>query len=291
MTQPLWYLRQQDRVIGPFPVPQIREALRNGEITPDWLISLDQVDWISIRESGQFDAPDVALPGAADEARQAWLQERDQARQRWLNEGAGIQQAQDQPMDRERQVRQALDRDQLQTEALLEAEQRRGPPVLAGLVGLLVLLASIYLVWQGQKDQSDIEAGIELKAQCNAPLREAVNWNGCNKQGLAAPGVVARNTHMAGVNLEGARLAGADLSYGNLVGANLRNADLRGIRLSGVDLTGADLSGSDLSRADLRYAVLRQAVLNGVDLQGALLGNAVWPDGRSCPADAVGGCP
>lgn len=291
MSQPLWYLRQQDRVIGPFPVPQIREALRNGEITPDWLISLDQEDWLSIRESGQFDDLEGSVPPAADAEHQLWLQERQQARERWLGEGAGIDMAQPQDLDRQRQAQQALAQDLARTDALLRIGRERRPPLRAGLLALLVLVGSIYLIWQGQKGRTDIETGIDLKAQCNAPLAEAVNWDACDKRGLVAPGVVARNARMARINLEGAQMAGADLSYGNMVGANLRNANLQGLRLSGADLTGADLSGSDLTRADLRYAVLRHAFLNGVRLRETQLGNAVWSDGHVCPAEAVGGCP
>lgn len=290
MSQPLWYLRQHDRVIGPFPAPQVREFLRVGEITPDWQISLDEVDWIAIRDSGQFDEP-VRPDSASDTDRQAWRQEREQARQRWLNAGADIAQAEAQDMARERRVRQALAQDMAETDALLKQQQARRPPVVAGLLAILLLAGVIYLIWQGQPGQSGIQAGIGLQAQCAAPLAEAVNWNGCNKKGLVAPGVVARNTRMERVSLEGANLAGADLGYAALVQANLRNADLRGINLVGADLTGADLSGSDLSRADLRFAVMKNAVMSGVRLEGAQLGNATWPDGRICAEGALGTCP
>lgn len=291
MSQPLWYLRQLDRVIGPFPAPQIQEFLHNGEITPDWQISLDEVNWIGIRDSGQFDETEGRAPNGGDVDRQAWRQEREQARHRWLNDGSDIAQAEAQDMARERRVRQALVQDMAETDALLKQDQVRRPPVIAGLLALLLVVGIIYLIWQGQQGQSGIQAGIGLQAQCAAPLAEAVNWNGCNKHGLAAPGVVARNTRMERVNLEGANLAGADLSYAALAQANLRNADLRGINLTGADLTGADLSGSDLSRADLRFAVMKNAYLNGVRLEGAQLGNATWPDGRICAEGVLGTCP
>lgn len=291
MSQPLWYLRQHDRVIGPFPSPQIREFLRNKEITADWQISLDEVDWIAIRDSKQFEERDDPPAGEGDPERQSWHREREQARHRWLNDGSDIAQAEVQDMARERRVRQALAQDKAETDTLLRQEQSRRPPVIAGLLALLMLVGSIYLVWQGQKDEAGIQAGIGLRAQCEASLAEAVNWNGCDKQGLAAPGVVARNTRMERINLEGANLTGADLSYASLAQANLRNADLRGIKLSGADMTGADLSGSDLSRADLRFAVMKNASMNGVRLEGAQLGNATWPDGRICAEGALGVCP
>lgn len=294
MSQPLWFLRQHpgDRVIGPFPAQQVREFLQNGEITPSWEISLDEVDWLSILESGQFD-PEPTCPDKGNEemSRQAWREERAQARHRWLKDTADIRQAEAHDLTIERRVRQALAQDQFETDTLVRKQHNRRPPVVAGLLAILVVVGAIYFIWQGQKGESGIQAEFGLVANCASPLAEAVNWNRCDKRGLNAPGTVARNTRMERVNLEGANLAGADLRYAAMVMANLRSANLRGLNLSGADLTGADLSGSDLSRADLRYAVLKDARLDGVRLEGAQLGNAIWPDGHQCLEGAVGQCP
>ena len=294
MSQPLWFLRQHpgDRVIGPFPALQVREFLQNGEISPAWEISLDEMDWISILESGQF-TPEPAIPDAkqGEMSRQAWREERAQARHRWLKDTADISQAEAHDMAMERRTRQALAQDQFETDTLVRKQHARRPPVVAGLLAILVVMGAIYFIWQGQKGESGIQAEIGLVANCSAPLAEAVNWSRCDKRGLAAPNVSARNTRMERVNLERANLSGADLSYAAMVMANLRSADLKGLNLTGADLTGADLSGSDLSRADLRYAVLKDARLDGVRLEGTQLGNAVWPDGHQCGEGAVGQCP
>lgn len=294
MSQPLWFLRQQsgDRVVGPFPALQVREFLQNGEITPAWEISLDEVDWLTILESGQFE-PDPTGPdnGNAEMSRQAWREERAQARHRWLQDTVDISQAKSHDMAMERRTRQALAQDQLETDTLVRKQHDRRPPVVAGLLAMLVVVGAIYFIWQGQPGESDIQAEIGLVANCTSPLVEAVNWNRCDKRGLVAKGAVARNTRMERVNLEGANLAGADLGYAALVMANLRNADMKGLNLTGADLTGADLSGSDLSGADLRFAVLKDVRLDGVRLEGAQLGNAVWPDGHQCAEGALGQCP
>jgi hypothetical protein len=296
MSQPLWYLRQHPGgpVIGPFPAAQVREFLRNGEITPAWEISLDEKDWLTILESGQF-APEGAepsVPDASDEmSSQSWREERAQARHRWLHDTADIDQAEPHDLAMERRTRQALAGDRLETETLVQRQRQRRPPVVAGLLAVLVVLGAVYFIWQGQNRVSGIQAEIGLVANCAAPLADAVNWRRCDKRGLSASGVVARNTRMERVNLEGANLAGADLGYAALAMANLRNADLKGINLSGADLTGADLSGSDLSGADLRFTVLKDARLEGVRLAGARLGKAVWPDGHPCQEGAVGQCP
>lgn len=293
MSQPLWYLRKHhhDRVIGPFPALQVREFLQNGEITPSWEISLDEKDWLTILESGQFVAEQAVPTENGDMDRRAWREERAQARHRWLGDTADIEQTEPHDMAMERRTRQALAQDQIETDVLLHQAHDRRPPVVAGLLALLVLVGLIYFIWQGQQEVTGIQAEIGLVAQCSVPLVEAVNWSRCDKRGLVAPGTVARNTRMKGVNLEGANLAGADLGYAALPQAQLRNADLKGINLTGADLTGSDLSGSDLSGADLRFAVLKDARLVGVRLEGARLGKAVWPDGRQCAEEAIGQCP
>ena len=292
MSQPLWFLRNDDRVIGPFPVPQIREFMKNGEVTPDWEISLDEMDWLSIRESGQFeDDPEAPWATISDINRHVWREEREQARHRWLDDTGDLAQAKPHDLALERRTRQALAQDQVHTEALLQQEHGRRLPILSGLLTIMLVLGLGYFVWWGQQGESGIQAEIGQVANCSGPLTEAVNWTRCDKRDLVAPGVVARNTRMKRVNLEGANLAGADLSYAALGLANLRNANLQGINLSGSDLTGADLSGSDLSLADLRFAVLKDANLEGVRLEGAQLGKATWPDGHPCADEAVGQCP
>jgi hypothetical protein len=292
MSQPLWFLRHDDRVIGPFPAPQIQEFLKKGEVTPDWEISLDTVDWLSIRESGQFEETRSPTPTQGDDKDgHAWREEREQARQRWLDEAGGVAQAEPHDLDVERRARQALAQDQLQTDTLIQQEHGRRTPLVGGLLTVLLVLGIGYAVWWGQQGESGIQAEIGQVANCSAPLREATNWTRCDKRGLTAPGVAARNTRMERVILEGADLSGADLSYAALGMANLRNANLRGINLTGADLTGADLSGSDLTLADLRFAVLKDASLEGVRLEGAQLGKAIWPDGRQCVEGAVGQCP
>jgi hypothetical protein len=293
MSQPLWFLRQHRsaRVIGPFPALQVREFLQNGEITPAWEMSLDEQDWISLLESGQFN-PESSVPAENGEMNtRAWREERAQARHRWLHDTADIDQTEPHDLAMERRTRQALAQHQADIDDLLVKEHKRRPPVVAGLLALLVLVGLIYFIWQGQKEVTGIQAEIGLVAHCSAPLAEAVNWNRCDKRGLVAPGAVARNTRMAGVNLEGANLAGADLSYAALPQAHLRNADLKGINLTGADLTGSDLSGSDLSGSDLSFAVLKDARMEGVRLEGARLGKVVWPDGRQCAEEAIGQCP
>ncbi|MDF1523792.1 MAG: pentapeptide repeat-containing protein, partial [Trueperaceae bacterium] len=68
--------------------------------------------------------------------------------------------------------------------------------------------------------------------------------------------------------------------------------DFQGADFSGADLRGAHLAGADLRGADLRGANLEGAFAPGdaVKLDDALLGGAVWIDGRVCGAESVGTC-
>lgn len=293
MSQPLWYLRRShgERAIGPFPVLQVKEFLRNGEVTPAWEVSLDQVDWLTILDSGQFEMDGHAPATPVEIDRQTWREQRAEARHRWLQDTAEVDRAEPHDLAMDRRVRKALLQDQAHMDSLLEKEQNRRPPVIAGLLAVLVLVGVTYFIWQGQKETSTIQAEIALMPNCGAPLAEAVNWSRCDKRSFRAPGAKARNARMERVNLEGSSLTGADFSYANLARANLRNSDLRGLMLTGADLTGADLSGSDLSQADLSFAVLKDAALEGARLDGARLGRAIWPDGHQCAEGAAGQCP
>ncbi|MEW6677215.1 MAG: pentapeptide repeat-containing protein [Pseudomonadota bacterium] len=290
MSQPLWFLRHENRIVGPFPAPQVREFLKTGEITPDWEVSLDEADWLSIRDSGQFEEGHADWTQDKSREGQNWRAEREQARNRWLQEDQTLSKAQVHDLALERRARQAMAEHQAGTDTLIQAERSRKPPIVAGLAALLLLLGGVYFVATGQKDEPAIQAGISLKADCAQAPGEAVNLAGCDKRGLQAPGVVGRNMRLEGVNLDSANLAAADLSYGALARANLRNANLNGAKLVGVDLTGGDLSGADLRNTDLSYAVLKGARLEGTRLEGARLAKAVWITGETCPETALGQC-
>ena len=289
MAQSLWYLRHNGRVLGPFPSPQINEFLDSGDVTPDWEVSLNETDWLTIAESGQFDgmADDQDAPGTKDVP--AWRLERQKARQRWLGNEDLADSAVIHDPAKDRQVRQAIGRDHLRTEALLQADKRKRVSMAPTLMGILLLLILGVGIWWGQHEQP-IQTGIGAAAACSTPAADGVNWTHCDKRGLKLGGLRARNARMAKVRLDDAQLPGADLSYASLAGASLRNAQLTGARLVGVELGNADLSGADLSGADLRYAVLKGAALAGTRLDGVLLDKANWVDGRVCPEGSIGTC-
>ena len=291
MTQSLWYLRNAGKVYGPFPSPQIGEALRVGDIAPDWEISLDEVDWLSIADSGQFESELADGGGSVDPDSLVWRDERRKARERWLGGPHEAELPLPHDIEKDARTRLSVAQDHVRTEALLSAERSRRPPLWIFLLVTAALAGLGVSVWLGQ-DEQRIQAGIGLAAEadCAAPLANGVNWRACDRRGFALPGASARNAMLEKARLDDARLSGADLSYAVLRGASLRNADLSGARLTGADLRGADLGGADLSGADLGNAVLTEARVAGTRLAGARLDRTVWVDGRVCAPDSLGEC-
>lgn len=288
MAQSIWYLRHDDQVFGPFPPAQIEEAMHAGEVSPDWEVSLNGVDWLSIADSGQFKVEPVAWLNTDTQDNLSWHEQRKQARKRWLGESVGITDVVHDPAQ-DAAARSSIARDHIRTQALLnEAKNQRRSPLMALLAGLLIAGIGI-AVWLGQGDKP-IQAGIGQTVNCAATLGDGVNWVGCARRDLVQPGVKARNAQLDKARLDDARLKGGDLAYASLKGTSLRNAELVQVNLTGADLTGADLSGADLSGADLRYAVLSQANLTGARFSNTLLDKATWSDGRVCAAGSVDAC-
>lgn len=280
MAQPLWYLRHEGKILGPFPPPQVRELLNSGAITGEWEISLNERDWLPLAESGHFS--DQEWQAEAADEQLTWREERQRARERRRDEDEETLFAHDPGIDEAR--RRALGRDQQRTEHLIEAENARRPSLWIGLLAVIAVAAVSLVVWWGQSDQP-IQTSLSQAVNCAAPPAEGVNWSGCDKRALQAAGSTLRNAKLDRAHLDDARLAGAILEYASATGTSLRNTDLRGAKLAAADLSGADLSGADFSGANLRYAVLSGALLAGTRLD-----HAVWSDGHTCAAGSIGGC-
>lgn len=288
MAQSIWYLKHAEQVYGPFPQPQIEEALKAGEIDPEWEVSLNAVDWLSIADSGQFEIEPDSVDMDDSETGVSWHDQRLQARKRWLRDGSNVTEVAHDPAQ-DAAYRTSVLRDHMRTQALVsEAKNKRGSPWIGLLVVALIVGVGI-TVWFGQGDKP-IQAGISQTVNCVDALRDGVNWAGCGKQGLVQPGAKARNARLDKVRLDDARLKGADLAYASLTAASLRNAELANVNLTGADLTDADLSGADLSGADLRYAVLAGANLTGVRFAATQLDKATWIDGRVCASGSTDRC-
>ncbi len=289
MAQSLWYLRHNDRVLGPFPSPQLIELLNSGDVTPDWEISLNETDWLTIAESGQFADARSSLQDRKDAEFPGWREERQKARQRWLGDSGGVENAPSHDPVRDGQTRRAITKDHIKTEALLNAEQHKRTSYVSPLLAILLLMVVGIAIWWGQREKP-IQTGITRVANCALPASDGVNWSHCDKRRLNQAGLRARNARLEKVRLDDAQLGGADLSYAVLTGASLRNVQLSGSDLHGAEMTNVDLSGADLAGANMKYAILKDALLAGTRLDSANLDKATWVDGHVCAEGSLGQC-
>jgi hypothetical protein len=288
MAQSIWYLKHADEVFGPFPGPQIEEALQAGEVSPDWEVSLNGIDWLSIADSGQFESSKT--PGSPGETSDtvAWHEQRLEARKRWLHDAGGVTDLARDPLQ-DAAVRSSVERDHIRTQVLLQEEKNKRASPWIALLGLALVAGIGVTIWMGQGDKP-IQTGIGQSVDCAAALTERVNWQGCDKPGYQHHHAQARNARLDRAKLPDARLKGSDLAYASLTGASLRNAELVDVDLTGADLTNADLTGADLSGADLSFAVLTGADLTGARFSASKLDKATWIDSRICATGSMDIC-
>lgn len=282
MVQALWYVRASGRVSGPFPAPQVDEALRSGEIAITDELSLDGEQWLPVRESGFFHGKSHVDVTSREDIDPAWRAERDRARQRWADDSKPADSV-DSPTPALDAVRmQSLREDHDATRALLDAEMNRRPKMLIALAAILILILAGGLVWFGQSGETTIKASLGKAADCAAAPASGGSWSGCDKIRLSLAGANLGNMSLSRARFDGSVLAGANLGYSDLSKASLRGANLSGANLMGANLEGADLTGADLTGADLRYATLSKALIEGVRIDGAIMGKTTWVDGNRC---------
>jgi hypothetical protein len=279
MVQALWYVRKSGQVSGPFPAPQIDEALRVGEIVPTDELSLDGEQWQPVRESGLFRGGHAVAKPPQENPDSAWQIEREKARHRWEDNASQDDSSGNRLID-------SADMDALRvcqetTRAMVNAQAKRRPSVLIAIAAFVALGLVGGLVWLGQGD-APVQTGIGKASNCSDAPAPGISWAGCDKSGLSLTRADLHSMTLNGVRFDGATLAGANLSYVNLSHASLRGVNLAGANLLGANLDGADLTGADLSQAELRYATFVGARLDGVRLDGVSIGKTTWLGGQLC---------
>lgn len=281
MVQALWYVRKSGQVSGPFPAPQIDEALRAGEIVLSDELSLDGEHWQPVLESGLLRGKSVSTRPSQDGQDSAWQEEREKARHRWEdNASSGDAAVTNDPLIDPVSM-EALRLRQDATRAMVNDQAKRRPPMLIGIVALLALVLAGTLVWLGQ-GEAPIQASIGKSSNCATAAAPGVSWAGCDKTGMSFAGADLHSMALSRARFDGSAMAGANLSYVDLSLASLRSVNLAGANLLGANLDGADLTGADLSQADLRYATLNKARLDGVRLTAARVGKTTWLGGQLC---------
>lgn len=284
-----WYVRNKNKVIGPFPTGQIQQAVLLGRISAMAEVSRDQEEWTPLRHCPQL-IPDVMKGDTNDEH----MRERLAAARRWADErrrerrdgeedparkGPGRRNQESYTTLEYRDHREAV------TQSLIPSREK---VVLVMLFVLIVLGAGVYagFHWIPKAPATP---------QCEAEARPGVNWRQCNKAGLQLLKTDLSQAQLNSANLQGANLFGttfvhADLSYADLSSSNLSFTDFQQASLKGANLRAADLSKANFTAADLSYADLQGAKLADTHLDGANLSDTIWVDGRTCLKGSVGVC-
>ncbi len=292
--RPLWFLRQEGHVTGPFPSGAVRRLVLLGRIGLEQEVSRDRRQWQPLRELPEVIPPSVrrALEeGDPDQLLPDLLREDERTGRdrRHRNGAAQPREEQRRGGERRREEPELLQRHRLAKTALRESKQRRRFPLAATLVLIaLFALAIGYGFYLGRPVAED-------EPDCTAAPAPGVNWRNCRLDGLRAESADLQGARIGNAMLRGARLSGAlfngvDLRYADLGGADLSYAEFRNARMKGAGLRGADLTNADLTGADLSYANLEGARLGGAVLDQARLDNAIWIDGSVCRAGSVGRC-
>jgi hypothetical protein len=257
-----WYLKIEEEVSGPFPLPQIARHVVLGKLAITTPVSQDGKTWQTMKSI-------THLRAALIDARAAEVAKGNLA-PRSANE-------------------EALYAEAIYNPPPLHKPRPRWQRPLQYL-GVFVVIACALALALLLPDRPPPDA-----ATCDAPPAPAVNWSYCRLEGLQAANSDLTAARIDGANLRGANLRAANLSHANLAYSNLANANLRGARfasaqLKGANLRGADLSGANFEGADLSYADLSGSQRDRVNWAGADLSHAQWETGTICKAPSIGEC-
>lgn len=285
----LWYVRNKNKVIGPFPTGQIQQAVLLGRISAMAEVSQDREEWAPLRQCPQL-IPEVMKGDASDEH----VRERLAAARRWADERRRERRAGDEdparkgPGRRNSEPYTTLEYRDHRESVVQSLTPSREKAVIVMLFVLLVLGAGLYagFHWIPKAPATP---------QCEATASPGVNWRQCNKAGAQLLKVNLSKAQLNSVNLQGANLFGADvsranISYADLSTSNLSFTDFSRAELKGANLRAADLSQANFTAADLSYADLQGAKLADTRFDGANLSDAIWVDGRTCLKGSIGVC-
>lgn len=285
----LWYVRNENKVIGPFPTGQIQQAILLGRISAQAEVSQDKEEWRPLRLCPQL-IPDVLKGDVNDEH----VRERLAAARRWADERRYERRVGDDDPARKGPGRRLQEsyvtlgyRDHRESVArTLQPARERVVAVMLFVVILLGAGGYAAFHWVPQQPSTP---------QCNAKAAPGINWRECNKTGMQLLNTDLSHAELNSTNLQGANLFGsqfrqADVSYADLSNSNLSFTDFQHARLKGANLRAADLSQADFSGADLSYADLQDAKLVDTDFGKANLSHAIWINGQTCLAESIGVC-
>jgi len=285
----LWYVRNKNKVIGPFPTGQIQQSILLGRISVHAEVSQDKEEWKPLRQCPQL-IPEV-LKGAGNDEH---TRERLAAARRWADERRRERRNDDDDPERKGPGRRSREsyttleyRDHRET-VVQELRPSKERFIIVLLSVIVILIGGVYagFKWVPQ---------MPAEPQCEAAATKGINWRQCNKAGLQLlnsdlSGAVLNSVNLQGANLFGSIFIKADLSYADLSSSNLSFTNFEQAQLKGANLRAADLSKANLSNADLSYADLQDAKLVDTVYTNANFSHAIWLDGRKCLPESIGAC-
>lgn len=281
-----WYVRQGERIQGPFPNQLISRYLILGRMQLDTEVSQDQAHWVAVKEFAAL-VPDVVLNAHTPEGHKALMLARIREDERSAHaaevaasEGDDRRVDEDQIIKLHRQLRDdVLDR------------YRGRPEITRRNIAILLTLAAVLLLALLFYRPSDVETS----ADCSASPGPGVNWSACNKQGLSLTGLdmsgaIFKSAQLSGADFTRSRLDASDFSYANLSQADMQQASFRNASMVGANLRMSNLRGAQLQGANLAFAELEGARLEGAALDNARFDNAIWINGKQCLPGSLGAC-
>ena len=277
-----WYIRKNDKIMGPCPAGQISQALVLGRYTLQDEVSHDKETWKRIATIPDL-IPEVLKADPEDEE----AQERLKAARRWADERRFEHATLDE--HRKGEAYEELEYRENRESVYRSIGKRRDRAIIQSLIVLVLVGVITYFAFDlaPQTTEKDVD--------CEAPAAAEVNWRYCRMAGkqIIRSDLKKANlntTILSRANLFASDLSGANASYTDFSLANLSFANFTNASLKGANLQRADLTQANLTNADLSYADLRDAILTRVHFEKTRLDNVIWIDGRVCAPGSVDEC-
>lgn len=250
---PLWFIRHNGRVDGPYLSSEIRHQLITGVITLDDMISEDRLIWQALGSMPEM----MPLEFRAEQGDRA-----------------------------------AKDSLEIQRKWESGEDERRGSmhgvwfPFISLVTLAIVAVVVITWLWE-PPDIADPQCdappapGVDWR-YCRK--------SGESLAGSDLSGANLTSSYLQKSNFSGANFQQTTLNYSNLSGADLSYSDMSGANLKGANLTNSNLTYSNLTSTNLSFADLTGANLGGAKFDGTRLDNAIWKDGQVCTVGSIDEC-
>lgn len=290
--EPLWYIRRDGVVTGPFPVKLIERYTVLGRVNAATELSADNVHWAVFAEWPEWVAyiEDFKSQDESEEHREAL--------RRWEDERGGYDRRKGMPSniasDQRRSDDRRDDEDYQEIEKRQQRSQRKRPAKMYSLraaaipIFAVMMFIGFYLaLYKPSATQDPVD--------CSVAATEGVNWSYCDKQNQDLQNVSLRHSSLKSSNLTGARfievdVSASDTSFSLFTRTRISDSSFSGSRMVGVSFRNALIENVKFLESDLTYADFSNAEFVNVDFSGARLDHAIWTDRRRCAANSIGVC-